>query len=155
MNEIFQYLQHTQLASYIGRQDQMFGAVAQMVHIVGLILVLAPILLISLRLFGTGLVCQTPAQLARATAPFIWTGLVLLALSGIVILLPTAAHYYPNPIFRFKFILLGVAIVFHLTWYRKVVYGVSSGSLINGSTAILALVLWFGVAYSGRFIGFF
>lgn len=155
MEEFFQYLQHTQLAIFIGRQDQMFGAVAQMVHIAGLILVLAPILLISLRLFGTGLVSQTPEQLARATAPFIWIGLVLLAVSGVVILLPVAGHYYPNPIFRFKFILLGFALLFHLTWYRKVVYGNGSIALVNGSTATVALLAWFGVAYAGRFIGFF
>ncbi len=155
MEEFFHYLQHTQFAVFIGRQDQMVGAVAQLVHIAGLILVLAPILLISLRLFGTGLVSQTPEQLARATAPFIWIGLVLLALSGIIIFLPVAAHYYPNPIFRFKFVLLGFALLFHLTWYRKVVYGNGGVAWINGSTAAVALVAWFGVAYAGRFIGFF
>ena len=51
MNELFNALQNSALAALIGKQNHLFGAAAQLLHIGGLILVLAPVLLISLRLF--------------------------------------------------------------------------------------------------------
>lgn len=155
MEELLHQLQHSAFADFLGRQDHLFGAGAQLLHIAGIVLVLAPILLISLRLLGVGLVTQTPAQLARATAPYIWIGLLLLLVSGIAIFLPIASHYYPNPVFRFKFALLAAALLFHFTWYRHVVHGAGQRLFVNRTTAIIALTCWFGVAYAGRFIGFY
>jgi len=155
MNELLIALQNSALASFIGKQNHLFGAVAQLFHIAGLILVVSPVVLISLRLLGFGLVKQSVSELAVATARWTWTGLAILALSGTVIFLPAAAHYYPNPIFWFKFILLGVAVLFHVTWYRSVTRQKAVRPLLARSTAIVALSVWFGVAYAGRFIGFY
>ena len=155
MNELLIALQNSPLALLIGRQNHLFGAVAQLFHISGLILVLSPVVLISLRLLGTGLVKQSVPELVQATARWIWLGLAILALSGTVIFLPAAAHYYPNPIFWFKFALLAVAILFHVTWYRKITRQETIAPVLARSTAIIALTIWFGIAYSGRFIGFY
>jgi hypothetical protein len=155
MNELFNALQNSALAALIGKQNHLFGAAAQLLHIGGLILVLAPVLLISLRLLGVGLVRQSVPELVQATARWIWVGLAILALSGTLIFLPAAAHYYPNPVFWFKFTLLFAAILFHVTWYRKVTRQEAVRPVLARSTAVVALSVWFGVAYAGRFIGFY
>ena len=155
MNELLNALQNSALAALIGRQNHLFGAAAQLFHISGLLLVLSPIVLISLRLLGAGLVKQSVPELVQATARWIWLGLAILALSGTLIFLPAASHYYPNPIFWFKFALLGVAILFHVTWYRKVTQKETIAPVLARSTAAIALTVWFGVAYAGRFIGFY
>jgi len=153
--ELFHTLQSSSISSYIGHQDHLVGAVAQLFHITGLILVLTSILVVSLRLLGLGLVRQTVPQLVKATARFVWVGLALLTLSGIVIFLPAAEHYDPNPIFWFKFKLLAVALVLHVTLYRKVTQTEAAAPVLAKSTAVVALAAWFGIAFAGRFIGFY
>jgi len=152
---VFNQLQNSSVANLISRQDHLFGAGAQLLHITGLILVLSSILLVSMRLLGLGLVRVPLPQLVNATARFIWFGLILLALSGIVIFLPAAEHYYPNPVFWLKFGLLAFAIFLHLTWYRQFTKAESVRPIIARGTAALLLTTWFGVAYAARFIGFY
>ena len=152
---VFDQLQNSDISTAISRQDHLFGAGAQLLHISGLILVLSSILIVSLRLLGLGLVQVPLPRLVKATARFIWLGLALLAISGIVIFLPAADHYYPNPVFWLKFGLLAFAIVLHLTWYRRVTRQESVKPLIARGTAALLLTTWFGIAYAARFIGFY
>ncbi|MFZ6775026.1 DUF6644 family protein [Undibacterium sp. SXout7W] len=152
---VFELLQNNPLSDVIRRQDHLFGATAQLLHIVGIIFVLSPIVLISLRLLGFGILKQSSADLFKATAGFIWAGLALLVISGLAIFLPVAKQYYPNPIFWFKFILLFSVIVLHITWYRRISKSESPRPFVAKATAVVALTSWFGVAYAGRFIGFF
>ncbi|MFZ6724175.1 DUF6644 family protein [Undibacterium sp. MH2W] len=152
---VFDQLQNSDISTAISRQDHLFGAGAQLLHISGLILVLSSILIVSLRLLGLGLVQVPLPRLVKATAKFIWLGLALLAISGVVIFLPAADHYYPNPVFWLKFGLLAFAIVLHLTWYRRVTRQESVKPLIARGTAALLLTTWFGIAYAARFIGFY
>jgi hypothetical protein len=117
--------------------------------------VLSSVLLVSLRLFGFGLTTVSAAQLAATTSRLVWIGLALLVVSGFLIFAPAAVHYYPNDIFWFKLFLLAAALVIHVTLYRKVTQAQTPGALTARATAIIALSLWFGVAFAGRFVGFF
>jgi hypothetical protein len=153
--EVFTAIQSSSFAVSVGHQNHLFGAVAQLAHITGLILVLSSVLLVSLRLFGFGLTAVSAAQLASTTARLVWIGLVLLVVSGFLIFAPAAVHYYPNDIFWFKLFLLAAALVIHVTLYRKVTQAQAPGALTAKATAVIALSLWFGVAFAGRFVGFF
>jgi hypothetical protein len=153
--QLFRALQNSAFSVYLSKQDHLFGAVAQLFHITGLILVLSPILLISLRLLGLGLVKQSVPELVQATARWIWAGLAILAVSGLVIFLPAASNYSANPVSLFKFILLSIAMLFHVTWYRNVTRLESPRPIIARPTAVLAITIWFGIAFAGRFIGFY
>lgn len=155
ISTLFDGIQNSELGSLISHQDHLFGAGAQLLHISGLILVLASVVLVSLRLLGLVLTEIPTAQLAKSTAGFIWLGLFLLLLSGLVIFIPAASHYYPNPVFWLKFSLLGLALLLHLTWYRHVTGKPSVRPLIARGTAAVVLTTWFGVAYAARFIGFY
>jgi len=153
--ETFKSIQSSDFSRFISGQDHLFGAAVQLVHIVGLILVLSPIVLVSLRLLGIGLRNQSLAQLAQATSWLIWIGLGLLAVSGLLIFIPAATNYAPNTFFWNKFILLGLALLTHVTLYRKVTQSETPNATTAKITGILSLTLWFSVAFAGRFIGFF
>lgn len=155
VQELFHAVQGSEISKLIGRQDHLLGAIAQIFHIAGLILVLSPILIVSLRLLGLVLRKQSVNELVKATSAYIWVGLGLLAFSGALIFLPAADHYYPNPVFWFKYVLLALALLVHLTLYRKVTQGQNTSIALARFTGVLALVLWFGVAFSGRLIGFY
>ena len=153
--ELFKAIQISGFSRLIGSQNHFFCATAQLFHIAGLILLLASIVLVSLRIFGIGLPSQSLPQLAKATKWLIWTGLGLLTASGIVIFVPAATNYVPNTFFWSKFILLAIALLVHVTLYRRITASENPNPLIAKTTAVLGLTLWFSVAFAGRFIGFF
>jgi hypothetical protein len=153
--ELFKYIQTSELSRFIGGQNHLFGAVFQLIHIVGLILILSPVTLVSLRLVGLGgLREQSLVEIAKSTEKLIWVGLGLLVFSGIFIFIPAATNYYPNFAFWTKFSFLAVAIFVHITLYKKFTAIESPPLFAARATAGLVMFLWLAVAFSARFIGF-
>lgn len=152
--QLFQSIQNSDIAIAMGQSNHLFGVLAQLFHIAGLIFILASVLLVNLRLLGIGLINQTPTELVKATNPFIWSGLVFLFFSGLFMFVPSAALYYPNPAFWFKMQVLVVAVLVQFTLYRKVTAQQSPKPSLATVTAISSLLLWFAVGLAGRAIGF-
>jgi len=152
--ELFQSIQNSAVGTYIAHQSIWLGAIAQMFHIAGLISLLSGVLLVSLRLLGLGLRGQALTQLARSASPLIWGGAALLLSSGLIIFIPSAALYAPNPAAWAKAVLLITALLVHLTLYRKVTSTDTPNPLFARFTAVLSISLWFGVGLAGRAIGF-
>lgn len=153
--EIFKALQSSAFGRFIGSLDHLFCAVLELGHIAGMILLLASVLLTSLNLLGLGLSSVPLTEIQRSTRKLFWTGLILLAVSGLLIFIPAATSYYPNDFFWAKFILLGLALLVYFTLYRRVAARDSNQTWLAKATGCLALSLWLGVAFAGRFIGFF
>lgn len=151
----FHYLEHSAVGTQIGKLDLLFGAAAQLIHIAGFLLILTPILLVNLRLLGLGLTSRSARQLAKETNQYIAYGFVLLLISGLFILIPSASLYYPNTAFWLKFGLLLGALLIQFTLYSKATASDTPHRVLSVSTAILSLFLWFAVAFAGRAIGFF
>lgn len=151
---IFHSLQNSAFGIGISKLDHLFGALAQLFHITGLLLLLSALLLVNLRLLGVGLRHQSLTQLVKATNPLIFYGLGFLGLSGLFIFLPSADIYYPNPAFWTKLTLLALALIIQFTLYRKVTASETPSRALANTTAVLSLTLWFGVAFAGRAIGF-
>lgn len=151
---LFNALQHSTLGTVLGKADPLIGALTQLFHIAGFLLILSAIVIVNLRLLGFGLTRQSLPDLLKATTPQIWYGLILLTFSGLFIFIPSATIYYHNPAFWIKFGLLALVLTLQLTLFRQV----ASIELPKRGVAVLAAVtslfLWFGVAFAGRFIGF-
>lgn len=151
----FHYLQHSVVGTELGKLDPLFGAVSQLLHIAGFLLILTSILVVNLRLLGVGLTSRSARHLAQETNKYIVYGFVLLLISGLFILIPSASLYYPNTAFWAKFVLLLLALLIQFTLYRKVTVDDAPSRALSLITATLSLFLWFAVAYAGRAIGFF
>jgi len=154
IQELFQTIQNSDVAVVLGQAPLIFGIFAQLFHISGLVLLLTSILLVNLRLLGVGLTYFSAPQLARYTKPFVFTGLAFLVLSGLFMLAPSAALYEPNPAFWLKLKLFAAALVIQFTLYRAVTATETPNRLLAIATAIISLLLWFGVGLAGRAIGF-
>jgi hypothetical protein len=152
--EIFSSIQHSALSSSISKFDHLFGAVAQLGHITGLVFLLSSMVLVNLRLLGFGLTGQPVAKLVQSTRKFVWGGLGLLAVSGLFIFIPAALIYYVNPFFWYKAALLTLALIVQLTLFRRVTATEMPNPMLAKSTALLSLTLWFGVGAAARIIGF-
>ncbi|GBG13779.1 uncharacterized protein NMK_1330 [Novimethylophilus kurashikiensis] len=151
---LFDAIQHSALSDAISKLDHLFGAVAQLGHITGLVLLLSSIVLVNLRLLGWGLTSQPITRLATSTNKLIWSGLALLAVSGLFIFIPAALIYYVNPFFWYKAELIVFALIVQLTLFRWATRTDEPRPLLAKGTAVVSLALWFGVGAAARVIGF-
>jgi hypothetical protein len=148
-------LQHSDLARAIATSNHLVGAALQVVHIVGLLLVLASVILIALRAFSWVLRGQSLAIVGADSSRLLWTGLAIAVPSGILIFIASAVRYANNPAFDAKLLLLAGAILvqFALQWRARSTGAEAQPWVLRGLAAT-ALVLWFGAAGAARAIGF-
>jgi len=152
--EILKWIQGTSFGHALGKADHLVGAVLQLLHIVGFLLLLAAVALVNLRLLGIGLKRQSIALIGASTSPLIRLGLGAAVFSGVIIFLSGPVHYYPNEAFWAKMLVLLFAIVFQFTVFRWVMSSESRHPLGVRFVAVAGLLLWFGVAVAGRTIGY-
>jgi hypothetical protein len=151
---VFQALQASALAQAVAKSNHLVGAGLQIVHITGLLLLLAGVLLIDLRALGLVLRGQSLRTLGAETSRVLWLGLGLAAASGALIFLTSAVRYAGNGAFELKIALLLAAIGVQYLVQRRVFAREDGNPAAVRSAAILSLVLWFGVAAAGRAIGY-
>lgn len=125
---------------------------ANVVHLLGLVLLLGGIGLVDLRLIG--LFRALPLQpLARALTPLGIAGLALLAGSGAVMFAADPA-VTNSATFRTKLLLIAAALanagLFRLL-YARAIDPTPAPARIMG---LASLLLWLGVAYHGRMIAY-
>jgi hypothetical protein len=112
--------------------------------------------IMSLRLFGFILRHESTRDVATDLRPYVWTSIATMLVTGYLLFASEALKCYDSPSFRFKMVFLILALVFQFTVYHKATTSnnVDSSPGFARVTAILALVLWFGVGLGGRAIGF-
>lgn len=147
-------VQQSAIGSSIAKSNHLVGATAQIFHVLGFILLLSAVALTSLRLLGHGLVERTAQQISRETNRLFWLGLASAVLSGIVMFFSAVELYYFNPAFKVKIVILVVAVVLQILWFRKVLASETPNPSLAKVSAVASLALWFGVGLFGRAIGF-
>ena len=153
-HELLTAIQDSPVAHAISKTDHLVGAVLQIVHVLGLILFLASIVLIALRAIGWVLVEQSVADVAKSTSKLMWVGLAMTALSGTLMFVATPKLYFYNTAFALKMLLMLFAIVVQATLFRRVANEPSASPAFARTSVGLCVTCWFGVAMAGRMIGF-
>ena len=139
-------------------RDSSFGMPAvQSVHLVGLTVLLAAILVLNLRLAGVGMLgdWSLPA-IERQLRPWAWAGATLMLASGVVMFLGNPEKYLASAPFQFKMASLVLAMLCQFGLFRRFFRsepGVRRRSM-NIVVAGLSLTLWFAVGWAGRAIAF-
>jgi hypothetical protein len=152
MMPFFQWLQYTPLAQTI-RHSAALIALLEIVHLIGLALLLGTILMVDLSMLGLGIGRQPVSRIARELNSFTVTGLTIMLVSGPLILSSEALRCYKTPAFWVKMALLAITIAFHFTIHRRATMAEAHPNA--RIVAILSLVLWFGVALAGKGIAIF
>lgn len=159
LEQFAQWLSQTPVSRVI--QDVLWIIPAiQTVHILAIAIVLSSAAMIELRLFG--LIGQsTPlAQTTGRFLPWLWWGLAVLAITGLILITGEPGRALTNPAFQLKMALLlvaiGVTFAFHRSVRKSSVVwsgtGHSSGAI--RAAAFATLLLWFSVAVAGRWIAY-
>ncbi len=127
------------------------------VHLIGLTLLGGPAVIVGLSaLRRSGLRGLSTSALSKALLPVLAVGLALMAASGTLIAISMPFKYYLNAAFRVKMGLLVVALIATARLFQDAAREPLPGArkIHTRRTALVALLLWFGVGLSGRLIGF-
>ena len=149
----FEWLQGTHIGETI-RHSAALIALLEIVHLIGLALLIGTILMVDLSLLGRGIGRQPVSRIARELRNWTIAGLAIMLASGPLILTSEAVRCYKTPAFWVKMALLALAITFHLTIHRRVVQADPPGASAK-AVARVSLALWFGVALAGKGIAIF
>ena len=153
MRELTLWLTSLPLSPILRRSSWAIPAL-QTSHILSLGLLLSALVMIDLRMWGYSR-SQTLVESARRFLPWIWAGLVLLTVSGVLLTIAEPRRIL-NGVFQIKMILMVVAIVatvpFHWVLGRKsAVWDANPGARAwAGVFAALILVLWVADTVAGR-----
>jgi hypothetical protein len=151
----FEWCDGTKVGQVI-RDSRFLFPVTESLHLFALTVLLGTILVLNLRLLGAGLRKQPMALVARSLAPFTFWSLLAMLATGALLFCSEALKCYDSPPFRIKMVALFLAILFHWTVFRPTVNSTAGvGRWRHVATAIVSMVLWFGVAVAGRAIGFY
>lgn len=123
------------------------------IHIAMFAMSVGTIALVDFRLLGITLRKYSAAQLLKATSLWTLIGLVVVITSGLVIATTDPLAYYYNPAFRYKMLMLLVAIVYNYTIHRKVAMS-QAPAAVNVLVGGVSLAMWVSVVFLGIFYAF-
>jgi uncharacterized membrane protein SirB2 len=151
----FQWCYSTPVGEGIRNSTWLFPVI-EAFHLLGLGLTAGAVLVLDLRLLGVGLRKQTAAQLWANTRPWLLGSVTLMFASGIPLFLSESIKCLYSFAFWVKMASLLLVLLFTFTFLRRVTQTdpTSDRPLLARATAVISLVLWFGVAWGGRWIGF-
>src|SRR5580658_4262889 len=142
------------------RESLFLFPLIESTHVFGLALVFGTIAIIDLRLLGIASTQRSFQRMASDILKWTWGAFALTALTGALMFITNAPVYYHNFYFRTKMLLLVLTavnmLVFELTAGRTI-HGwdkAPAAPLVGKAVAVLSLVMWIGVIFMGRLIGF-
>lgn len=151
-------LEHSSLGAVM-RHSLWTYPIVEVVHILGLAILVGAVVLFDLRLLGFSPTVSV-RSLGRHLLPWAWTALLLIVPSGVAMLSAHATEFAANPAFRVKLLLIGFAAVnaavFHGSVYRSVAAWDQHQPTPAAAkaSALLSLALWVGVIACGRLIAY-
>jgi hypothetical protein len=138
-------------------RDSSFGMPAiQSVHLVGLTMLLAAILVLNLRLAGVSMTDWSLPAVERQLRPWAWGAITLVLASGVVMFLGNPEKYLASAPFQVKMASLALAMLCQFGLFRRF-FRSEPGARprsVNIVVAGLSLTLWFAVGWAGRAIAF-
>jgi hypothetical protein len=154
---IFLALQESALG-HLMRSSPVLYPAAEILHIIGFVLLVGSIVALDLRLLGLGRgIAIQP--MARLLLPLSRLGFLLAIGMGFLLFSADAAHVVRNPAFQAKLLLiaaalLNIALAHAGTWRRLAMW---QGEAPRGArlTGLASIVLWIGVICAGRLIAYF
>ena len=131
--------------------------IANLVHLLGLVMLVGGIGILDLRL--AGLFRRIPVEpLSSAITPIALAGLVLMIPSGATMFAADAAALVNSATFRLKLILIALAlanaIAFRIVWRKQFERWDANPPPLGRLMAATSILLWLSVAALGRWIAY-
>lgn len=139
------------------RSSALAYPIANVVHLLGLVLLVGPIVLLDLRLLGFGRSLPLP-PVSRALTGSAVIGLVLLASAGFLMFAADAGPLIKNGVMQAKLwvIALGLAnaILFRVLWNENLERWDSTPPILGRLQALASIAIWLCAGALGRWIAY-
>jgi hypothetical protein len=137
------------------RESTWMFAVIEATHLLALATFAGAVLMVDLRLVGSGLKDRPLAQVARDAQPWLVGSIVGLAVTGVPMIMGNGEKYYFSEYFWQKMVVLVIAFIYMFTIRRRVVRADEgrTAPIWRKAVGLGSIALWLFVAVWGRFIG--
>lgn len=149
----FEWLEASAVGTALAQSIWSF-AVIEAIHLVGLCLLGGALLIVDLRLLGTGLKGQAISRLGAYAHRWLVWATALMLVTGTLLWISEPIKLYYNDSFWWKVRALPFALLFTFTIRRRVVRSATEATARTRLVGVISLALWFTVAAAGRWIGF-
>ena len=152
-------LEHSGVAVAIRNSLYLFPML-EAFHVIALGLVFGTIMIVDLRMLGLAGSQRSYVRISDEVLKWTWGAFGLAVLTGFLMFTTNARVYVDNTFFRFKFALMALAglnmLVFQFTLARSASeWGDAKVAPTRARiAATLSLLLWLGVIFMGRSVGF-
>jgi hypothetical protein len=141
------------------RESTWAYPILEIAHIIGIALVFGSILAYDLRILGRhrSLPLDT---LGRHLLPWVWTGFILNATSGLLLFVSNPVEFAANPALQYKLALIGLAGLNAAYFQWRTAPGIHSWNAGTAApaaarlSAFLSIALWLSVIAAGRLMAY-
>lgn len=154
MRPFYEWIDSTSFSQSLQASTYVFPVV-EVVHLIGLTILLGAALIVCLRLLGFGI--QRPvSEIHEGIWLWTWVGLVTVFGTGLILLIAEPIKLANNAAFPYKLFFLGLGVALHLFGYLRIARPgkAEAAPLAAKLIGVLILVCWFGAGVAGRAIGF-
>jgi|SRR5215472_4328797 len=156
---LVQWLQETSWATAIRESLNLYPALYTL-HICGFVIMVTATSVLDLRILGYGLASRPVTSVSSLAIPWARAGLGANLITGFLVFVAQAVNMYTNTAFRVKMLMVLVAGInvglVELTIKRNEANWSQRGPApaIAKFSALLSILLWFGIVAMSRVIGF-
>lgn len=156
---LLQWIQHTPSSTAI-RESVLVFPILEGMHLLGLALMMAPVLMFDLRLTGVLWQGDAASKVKRVFLPITFFGFAVMITTGLLLFWSEPLRCWESGYFRIKVVMLALAglnaLVFHSTLDRHIVDWdtVSPPPARARWAGVLSLTLWTGVIFAGRYTAY-
>jgi hypothetical protein len=154
LENAFVWLGETPPGRFLAESTPAF-AVVQALHILSFGILGGAILALDLSALRVIFRAAPFAQIGKLLTPVFIASLSSAAVTGVLLVAAGPMKYYTNPIFPLKLGTLALALIVHAAIYPGFARGGGEDrkGIAGPMLGVASLVLWFGVAILGRWIG--
>ncbi len=132
--------------------------VANILHVLGMALLVGSIIALDLRLLGFGRKIVPVAAASRFLTPIAIGGILLIVPSGLTLFTADAGPLAANRILQIKLVLIALgllnAILFRVLWERRLSHWDRDRPVLGITQAFASMAIWLGVPVLGRLIAY-
>ncbi len=158
--ELAVWLSTTPVSVAVNQSSWMTSTI-QSFHIMAIAATFGAALMVNLRILGLAGRSHPMAEIERRYTPWIWWGLLVLAVTGVVLVIAEPARELLNPCFWTKMVLIAGVALTNL-WFQKSVRRSSAlweqadrGSIGIRVGAVVMIGVWCVIMVLGRWIAYF
>jgi hypothetical protein len=119
-------------------------------HYLSAFLTVGSMVMLDLRILGVAGKSQTMTQVCKIYSPWMWTGIAVLSVTGLLMLSGDAVLFCDNGIFGMNLLITFLAVISGIVIFRKIPsWDSPAGAPLSGKLfALVSLLLWVGTILS-------